>query len=362
MSTASQRPVVSVCMASYNHAPFIRTAVESVLNQSFSDWELVITDDGSTDGTLKAIENIRDKRIHVERFPENRTACVALNHCIRRARGEFIAVLNSDDAWRPEKLARQLAVMTEQPKTAAVFTLAEMIDERGGPLPQSHCSNGVFQQANRSRQEWLSRLLLNGNCLCHPSGLIRKSVYDEVGLYDECMAQLPDMDMWIRMVFEHDIWIIQEPLTRFRILDGERNASGNRPAVIVRCAAENMFICLKAFRSHPREMAQLLTSHDALGTDAAHDTSSDALRAVLDVADPGPRLNGMRAAQILWMYEQLQGRQDWQLCKQFIAATAAQNAFAVVMPDVAPARNEPLEQSQQSTGWRGVLSRIGWHH
>jgi hypothetical protein len=346
MSRAARPPVVSVCMASYNHAPFIRTAVDSVMSQSFTDWELVITDDGSTDGTIEAIEDIRDERMHIERFPENRTACVALNHSIRRARGAFIAVLNSDDAWQPEKLAKQLAVMTEQPKTAATFTLVEMIDERGRPLPESHHYNGVFEQANRTRHEWLSRLLLIGNCLCHPSVLVRRSVYDEVGLYDEYMAQVPDWDMWVRITLKHDIWIIQEPLTTFRILDGERNASGNRPSAKARCEVELQLMLLKVLRSHPQEIVQVLTAHEAGARDAEHAAPYDALRVMLDAPDTGPRLSGMRAAMILWMYEQLQGRQEWQLCKQFIAATAAREACAVAMPDTAPAPDDRPEQAE----------------
>jgi glycosyltransferase involved in cell wall biosynthesis len=76
-------PKVSVCMASYNHAPFIRVAVESVLNQTFSDWELVITDDGSSDGPIDALDGIRDKRTRIERLPENRSASSTL--AIRRS-------------------------------------------------------------------------------------------------------------------------------------------------------------------------------------------------------------------------------------------------------------------------------------
>lgn len=321
-------PLVSVCMASYNHAPFIRAAVESVLAQTVTDWELVITDDGSRDGTIAALDGIGDDRVKVEAFPENRSACVALNHCVRRARGRFIAVLNSDDAWMPEKLARQLAVMEAEPATAAVFTTAAIIDERGAGLPADHPLAQTFNQPDRDRADWLRRLLLQGNCLCHPSVLVRADVYREVGLYDECMAQLPDLDMWIRICLRHDIRVIQEPLTLFRLLDRERNASGNRPEVRVRCALENMLIAVKAFRDRPAELAAVLRTGPAraAGTESS---PGGALADLLDGAGVAPLPVGMEAGQLLWMYEQLAGTGDWRACKQFIARTGERDAFGV---------------------------------
>jgi len=298
-------PIVSVCMASYNHAAFIRTAVESVLQQSFNDWELVITDDGSRDGTLAALDGIKDDRLRIEAFPENRSACVALNNCIRRARGRFIAVLNSDDAWAPEKLAKQVAVMDEQPHTAAVFTLVNLIDERGTPLPPENAAR-IFDQPNRDRAAWLRRLLFEGNCLCHPSVLVRSAIYREVGLYDELLAQLPDFDMWIRICLRHDIHVLQERLTFFRLLDHDRNASGNRPEVRVRTMTENMLVCLKTFRSHPVELKAL-------------------------VQEPGACLPpSMAAGELVWRYDQARVPGDWQACKRFIDYTGRSDPFRVL--------------------------------
>ena len=316
-------PLVSVCMASYNHAPFIRTAVESVLRQTVVDWELVITDDGSVDGTQPALGGINDDRVRVHAFPENRSACVALNHSIQQARGRFIAILNSDDAWAPEKLAKQLAVMEAKPQTAAVFTLAAMVDERGQPLPDGHPSHEIFQRPNRARIDWLRRLILEGNCLCHPSVLVRSDVYREVGFYDERMAQLPDLDMWIRICMRHDIWVIQEKLTVFRLLDHERNASGNRPEVRVRSAVENIFVYLKAFRDFPAEMASVVRSPEDSSARLDADKRADPLAIMLQDRGGPPGPIGMRIAQLIWMYEQLSRGGGWPSCKEFIQQTGA---------------------------------------
>jgi glycosyltransferase involved in cell wall biosynthesis len=320
-------------MASYNHAPFIRAAVESVLAQTFTDWELVITDDGSSDGTLAALDGFADERLSIEAFPENRSACVALNHCIRRARGRFIAVLNSDDVWMPGKLAKQLAIMEEQPRTAAVFTLVSLIDERGAPLPteHAHAYAGIFDQPNRDRAEWLRRLLFEGNCLCHPSVLVRSEIYRDVGMYDERLAQLPDYDMWIRICLRHDLHVLQERLTLFRLLDHDRNASGNRPEPRVRCLTENMLIFLTMFREWPGEMAAMLTSATASPAACPNKSAAGPLAAML--AEPGESAlpHGMRAAQILWMYEQLSASDDWRAFRQFISRTGARDPFGIGM-------------------------------
>jgi glycosyltransferase involved in cell wall biosynthesis len=349
-------PTVSVCMASYNHAAFIRAAVESVLQQSFTDWELVITDDGSTDGTLAALDGIHDDRIRMERFPENRSACIALNNCIRRARGRFIAVLNSDDSWASVKLARQVSIMETQPRTAAVFTLAAMIDERGKPLPAGHPSHQTFRQPNRQRIEWLRRLLLQGNCLCHPSALVRSDVYREVGLYDECMAQLPDLDMWIRICCRHDIWVIQEQLTSFRLLDEERNASGNRPEVRVRCAVENMLLSLKAFRDAPGEIASVVGAANAESVPSGRRSGVGPLASML--ADSGDQAVpvGVRMAQIVWMHEQLSKGGDSQSVKRFIQKTADYDPFNIrdlerlALPGSSPKRRDWWNRLSP---WRG---------
>jgi hypothetical protein len=308
-------------MASYNHAPFIRIAVESVLNQTFADWELVITDDGSSDGTIEALDGIRDDRIRIERFPENRSACVALNHCIRRARGRYIAVLNSDDAWLPEKLALQLDAFAQHPEAAAIFTTADIIDERGRHLGDSNCLKAVFDQPNRPRRDWLKRLILSGNCLCHPSVLMRAEVYESLGLYDQRMAQLPDLDMWVRVLLEQELWVVQEPLTLFRVLDHERNASGNRLDVRMRCATENMLLHWKAFQSHPEEMAAVLGVH-AVGQD-------EIVGSLLNTPHEQPLPRGFRAAELLWLYESMQDTADWRACKKFIAITSVADPLGV---------------------------------
>ena len=97
-------PKVSVIMASYNHEKYVGQAVQSVLDQTYQDFELVIADDGSTDRTAAEVAKFADPRIKFFPFSQNRGQFVTTNHCLRQATGEYIAVLNSDDAFLPTKL------------------------------------------------------------------------------------------------------------------------------------------------------------------------------------------------------------------------------------------------------------------
>lgn len=106
-------PLVSIVMPAYNSEKFIHEAIQSVLNQTYQNWELLIVDDCSTDNTIQIINSFKDNRIHYFTLKENSGAAVARNYAIERTKGEYMAFLDSDDLWHPEKLERQLTFMIE---------------------------------------------------------------------------------------------------------------------------------------------------------------------------------------------------------------------------------------------------------
>lgn len=238
------QPLVSVVIASYNHAPYVEASLRSALDQGgVASLEVVVTDDGSKDGTPDLVAAMRDPRVRLNALPENRGACVALNDAIRRSRGRFIAVLNSDDIFLPGKLQRQVDHLERHPDIAAVFAWPTLIDERGQPFDDpAHKDSAVFRVANRTRHEWLRHFFDHGNALCHPSLLIRRTAYQTVGLYDPRLAQVPDLDMWIRLCLRHEIHILTEPLIAFRIRHGLQNASAASPHNIRRDAWERAYV------------------------------------------------------------------------------------------------------------------------
>lgn len=244
-------PKVSVVMASYNHGPFVGEAIRSVLSQSFTDLELVITDDGSRDDTAKVARGFVDSRIKFHAFEQNRGACVAMNDAIRRSSGQYVAVLNSDDYFLPGKLGRQVAFLDAHPKTGAVFGLPRFVDETGRALSKRrHSFSGVFTAENRTRREWLRRFFSHGNCLCHPTVMLRRSCYDVIGLFDPLLMQLPDLDMWVRLCLGYEIHILPEELTAFRVLGSEGNVSAPALENRARAAWEHAYV-LKHYAAIP---------------------------------------------------------------------------------------------------------------
>ncbi|MCZ2822352.1 glycosyltransferase [Modestobacter sp. VKM Ac-2977] len=243
--TNPRRPRVSVVMPCYNHEPFVVAAINSVLDQTMADFELIVVDDGSSDASMRAVASVSDERLRVYRFAHNQGAAASLNFAIQQTRAEHVALINSDDMWEPHKLERQLEVLERRPEVAAVFTGARFVDEAGNPLPPHRLPrwNTVFRQPSRTQAQWLRFFFENGNALCHPSVLIRRSFYVEHGLYDNRMRQLPDFERWITLVKHHPIAVLgDEDLVRFRLLPSEQNASSASRANVVRGLHEHLAI------------------------------------------------------------------------------------------------------------------------
>jgi glycosyltransferase involved in cell wall biosynthesis len=248
-------PTVSVIMATYNHADFVQKSIQSVLMQQGVDFEFLIADDGSSDNTRDVVASICDKRIRFFPNQENRGACTVTNELIQQASGEFIALINSDDYWiGQDKLSYQLQVLRENPTVGACFGRARFIDKHDMPIPKTTLPFGsVFDQENQSQGKWLRYFFDYGNCICHPTILIRKECYDSVGMYDNRLRQLPDFDMWVRLVVHYPIYISDRELINFRIMPGE-NASSQTSTNRTRTINEHFLIAEKYFEKVTRDL------------------------------------------------------------------------------------------------------------
>jgi glycosyltransferase involved in cell wall biosynthesis len=234
-------PRVSVILTSFNHEKYIREAIDSVIDQSFTDFELNIWDDASADGSWAVINSYSDPRIKAFRNEVSKRGIYGINKTISDvATGGYIAIHHSDDVWELDKLERQVAYLDQHPDIGAVFTNALAISEDGSPLTdEKHFYFDIFNQPNRARYEWLRFFFSRGNALCHPSVLIRKSCYTDCGLYRYGFAQVGDFDMWIRLCLKYEIHVLPEKLVRFRVRDNEANASGDRPETRLRMRYEH---------------------------------------------------------------------------------------------------------------------------
>lgn len=220
-------PVVSVIMPSYNHAAYIGQAIESVLSQTLADLELVVIDDGSTDGTREILQRYSDPRLKVVLRERNVGAAQGSNDGLRMASAPFVAMISSDDFFAPHKLETQLRVMHDDANVAAVFCRPRIVDHCGNDFPLgAHPWSGLFSSGRWSRPQLLRRLFYEGNFLCHPSVLLRRDIYDRAGDYDVRLSSLGDCDMWMRtaIAVEGDFVVLDAPLLSFRNHEG--NTSG----------------------------------------------------------------------------------------------------------------------------------------
>ena len=223
----SERIRVSVILTSYNHAKYLKEAIDSVLDQTFSDFELIIWDDASTDDSWQIISSYSDKRIKPFRNEAHKRALWGMNKAISEiAVGEYIAIHHSDDVWEPQKLEKQVAFLDSHTEIGAVFSNAFIITENGKFLEsKSNVYFQIFEQPNRSRYDWLNHFFCYGNVLCHPSVLIRKTCFEAGQPYRYGLGLLADLDLWVRLCLKHEIFVMPEKLIRYRVRANRTNAS-----------------------------------------------------------------------------------------------------------------------------------------
>ena len=216
---------VSIMLTSYNHGPFLTEAIESILNQTFSDFELYILDDCSTDNSWDIIQSYanKDDRIVAERAEVN-GKLGRLRRLLPLFTGEYVAIAHSDDVWDATKLEKQVSYLDTHPETGGCFSRVKVIDDYGNKIPSHPCVQ-AFSPENRNRFEWLHYFFFHGNALCHPSALIRKASYETYPLLARGLSGLPDFYKWIQLCLHEEIYILEEPLINFRIHGDGSNES-----------------------------------------------------------------------------------------------------------------------------------------
>lgn len=208
---------ISIVLSTYNRAHTLKATIDSILAQSYEMFELLIVDDGSTDQTKELLETYKDQRIRTFYLEENQYYCAAANYGIAQAKGEYIAFATSDDPWEPRKLKMQMEYLEARPECGACFTFSDVIDEEGNPAQdQFEMISGLLMRNYYTRKEWIQQFIFDGNCLCHPSSVIRKEVLDEVGGYHLFYCQSADMELWLRIVRRYPIHVIEENLVHYR--------------------------------------------------------------------------------------------------------------------------------------------------
>lgn len=221
---------VSVVIPCYNHAHYVRFALESILAQTFDGWEAIVVDDGSTDDTPTAVAAFTDSRIHYIR-QENQGLSAARNTGVGVAQGEYVAFLDADDEWGPNFLEHTVTVLVHNTALAGVYSLAQLIDPQSVVLPQVG-GQVVDPGSFRSR-------LLEGGFFPPCTTLVHTDLVRQAGLFDVRLTSLEDWDLWLRISERHQMQGIPEPLARYRVYPGSMSTNvermhTNRQAVLTK--------------------------------------------------------------------------------------------------------------------------------
>jgi len=200
-------PKITIIIPAYNSAAFIGEALRSVFNQTYTDFEVVIVNDGSTDDIRGALEPYIDRVRYFRQ--ENQGPAQARNRAIEEAGGEYIAFLDADDLWEPEKLAKQIREFERNPELGMIITENSLFDERG-----------IFRHTVGKREYLMKgdipqNIFLKSGVVT-PTVMVRREVLDQVGVFEQQLRIAEDDNLWIRIAANYPVALIDEPLVKVR--------------------------------------------------------------------------------------------------------------------------------------------------
>lgn len=210
----TEQHVASVVMPAFNVAPYVRESVESVLRQSFSSLELIVVDDGSTDGTLDQLWNIADPRLRIVQ-QSNGGSSAARNNGIQIASGKYIGFLDADDLWAPNKLETHIRFLDQHPEIDLTFSRSEIIDEFG----QRTGRTSVPVSGEVSFKDLvIDNVVNNGSAV-----VMRRAALDQAGYFDMELKACVDLDLWLRVALlrPHNTYCFGQLLTKYRMRSGQ---------------------------------------------------------------------------------------------------------------------------------------------
>jgi glycosyltransferase involved in cell wall biosynthesis len=203
-------PKVSVIIPTHNRADFLRGALTSILDQTFQDFEIIVVDDASNDNTSEVVASFNDERINLVRHETNKGGSAARNTGILASKGDYIAFLDDDDEWFPDKLAKQIDILrSSPPEVGCVYTGYVDVDRNTGR---------VIGQQIPTKKGNLSKELSVENCLGSASSvLLKRECLKKVGLFDGSLPCSQDYDLWLRISNEFLFECVQAPLFKYSV-------------------------------------------------------------------------------------------------------------------------------------------------
>ncbi|MEQ9486133.1 glycosyltransferase [Coleofasciculus sp. F4-SAH-05] len=235
-------PIISVIIPAYNAEKTIQETVQSVLNQTFTDFELLIVDDGSKDATLDMIKRIPDPRIQVFSYP-NAGANVSRNRGLAQAGGEYVAFLDADDLWTPDKLEAQLKALQSNPDAAIAYSWTSFVDESGHFLHKGICATDT---GNVYAKLLLVNFLESGS-----NPLIFRQSLVEIGGFDESLPACQDTDLYLRLAERYLFTVVPKIQVFYR------RSSQSVSANIANLESAWLTVLERAFTNAPQSLQYL---------------------------------------------------------------------------------------------------------
>lgn len=248
-----EEPLISIVMVNYNQEKYLKEAIDSVIAQTYDNWELIIVDDGSTDASVEIIKSYRDTRIRPVYLKENKHICQATNLGFQYVKGEYVARLDSDDVWCEKKLEKQIEFFQKYPEAEVCFTKLDLIDESGNDVNETLSDlYNLYNTRQKDRKAWIRFFFFLGNSLIQSTMVFKKRLLDVVGGFNLSYMQTHDFDFFVRLIKKTDFYFLEEPLIKYR-----RTASQNsslHPEKDRRLFNEYMNIRFHFFEEFPREL------------------------------------------------------------------------------------------------------------
>jgi len=259
MVEVKNKPTVSVIIPTYNRAYLIGRAIQSVLNQTYQDFEIIVVDDGSTDDTEEIVRGFKDKRIGYIRHEKNKGAAAARNIGIKAAKSEYIAFQDSDDEWLPEKLEKQMKVFENAPpEVGVVYT--DFLRIKGNKKIHIPFSWVTQKEGNIHKE------LLKGNFVTTQSVVIRKKCFKKSGVFEENLSRLQDWELFIRVSKFYNFKYIDEPLLNLyytsNSISADREAHIKALEIILAKHFEDFIKDKKSLSGHCLRLGILLSSNN----------------------------------------------------------------------------------------------------
>jgi len=209
-----KNPKISVIMSVYNGMPYLKEAVKSILNQTYKNFEFIIVEDGSTDGSWKYLKSLKDRRIKLIKNSKNLGLAASLNKALGLAQGDYVARMDADDLSLPKRLEEQVKFFKNHPSIDICGTWADIIDQNG---------NVIGEKKYPTNSNDIRKALSFYNPIIHPSLMIRKMVFDELKGYDANFDYAEDYDLLMRARKKFSMANLPKKLIKWRIWDERRS-------------------------------------------------------------------------------------------------------------------------------------------